>query len=200
MFKSFFSRKKEKDSENNYCLIVGLGNPGEKYENTRHNIGFKAVDQIASDFQFQSKFNAKISKKSINDKKIIVAKPCSFMNLSGQPISKIINFYKIPFHEIIVIHDDIDIPLGKIKIVKNKGDGGHKGIKSIIQKIGNKSFIRIRIGVCPEKKPKNPEVFVLEKFKEEEESTVNSTLKETTKAIDMLTKQGIDKTASLFNK
>ncbi len=207
MFKSLFSKnkKKDKNSKDSCYLFAGLGNPGEKYKNTRHNIGFEAISKIASNFQFpssnfNSKFNAQISRGSINNQESIIAKPLSFMNLSGIPISKIVRFYKIPFENVIVIHDDIDIPLGKIRITKNKGSGGHKGVMSIIQKIGNKNFIRIRVGVCPNKKPENPEVFVLQKFKKEEENTVSKTLKEIIEAIDMLTKEGIDKTASLFNK
>ncbi len=186
-------------------LIVGLGNPGEKYNNTRHNIGFKAVEKIAANFQFptskyQSKFNVQMSRQVINNKDIIIVKPLFFMNLSGEPVSKIAQFYKIPFQNIIIIHDDIDIPLGKIKIIKNKGAGGHKGIISIIQKIGNKSFIRIRIGICPEKKPENPEIFVLQKFKKEEELLVKDVSTKVVKSVDMIINEGIDKSASFFNK
>jgi peptidyl-tRNA hydrolase, PTH1 family len=186
-------------------LIAGLGNPGEKYKNTRHNIGFKAIEKIATNFQFptseyQSKFNVQISRQLINGKNIIIAKPLSFMNLSGEPISKIAQFYKMPFQNIIIIHDDIDIPLGKIKIIKNKGAGGHKGIISIIQKIGNKGFIRIRIGICPEKKPINPEIFVLQKFKKEEESLVKDALIKVVESVDMIINEGVDKSASFFNK
>ena len=121
------------------------------------------------------------------------------MNLSGDSVLKIAQFYKINPENIIIIHDDIDIYLGKIKIAKNKGPGGHKGIRSIIQKIGNKEFIRIRIGICPSKKPTNTESFVLKKFKKEELEIVNDSLNKTTKAIKMIIEEGVDKSASLFN-
>ncbi len=133
-------------------LIVGLGNPGKKYQNTRHNIGFKAVNEIAANFEFiewQIIFNTQISKGKINEKNIILAKPQTFMNLSGRSVSEIARFYKIKSENIIVIHDDIDLPLGKIRIVKSRGAAGHKGVGSIIKELGKKNFIRFRIGIQP---------------------------------------------------
>ena len=185
-------------------LIAGLGNPGEKYENTRHNIGFKAIDEIISEFNlplldFKPNLSAGVSKGEINKEKIIIAKPNSFMNLSGNSISKIIRFYRVPLNKIIIIHDDIDIVLGKIKIITNRGSGGHKGIESIIKNIGNKNFIRIRIGNSPEKKPLNTEVFVLKKFKEEELKIINKSLKKTNEAIILIIKEGVEKANSLLN-
>ncbi len=185
-------------------LIVGLGNPGEKYENTRHNVGFKAVDEIINEFSlplldFKSNFNAEISKGEINKKKVIVVKPSSFMNLSGNSVSKIIQFYKITLNEVIIIHDDVDIVIGKIKIATNRGSGGHKGIESIIKNIGNKNFTRIRVGISPEKKPKNTEIFVLKKFKKEEKETINKSLTKIIQAINLITKDEIKKASSLLN-
>ncbi len=186
-------------------LIVGLGNPKEKYENTRHNIGFKAINEVATGFNFpdsnfQSSFNAEISKGTIKDKDVFLVKPLTFMNLSGKSVAKIARFYKIKPAKIIVIHDDIDISLGKIKIVKNRGAGGHRGIESIIRELGSKNFTRIRIGISPEKKPLNAEIFVLQKFKEEEKASVNKTLQKTVKIVDMIMEEGLEKTASLFNE
>jgi len=133
-------------------LIIGLGNPGKEYEKTRHNAGFLAVDKIIENFQFsifnfQLKFNAEISQGIINNEKVISVKPQTFMNGSGQAVKAIADYYKIKPEDIIVIHDDLDIPLGKYKISKGKSSAGHKGVQSIIDLLGTKNFTRIRIGI-----------------------------------------------------
>lgn len=130
-------------------LIVGLGNPGTKYENTRHNIGFQVVDKIVSKLKISdtsTKFNAQVYKTSINDKKIILIKPQTFMNDSGKSVSQFVNFYKVPIKNIFVIYDDIDMELGKFRIKSGGSDGGHNGIKSINSFITN-DYIKIKIGI-----------------------------------------------------
>lgn len=169
-------------------LIIGLGNPGEKYEKTRHNAGFLAVDKVVSSVKYQVlntslKFNAEISHGVINNEKIILAKPQTFMNNSGQAIQTILDYYKISLEDIIVIHDDLDIAIGKYKISKNRGSAGHKGVQSIIDYLGTKDFMRIRIGIGENSKVQDlansrvqistskkipVEKFVLEKFSTEE--------------------------------
>jgi len=187
-------------------LIVGLGNPGKKYQLTRHNIGSRAVDEIATNFQFpifnfQSIFNAKISKGTFKGKNIILAKPQTFMNLSGKSVKTLISFYKITRTGLVVIHDDIDLPLGKIKIVKNRGAAGHKGVESIVKVINSKNFVRFRIGILPKTgKPKNPENFVLQKFNKDEEKTVKEVIKKTAEAIEFSLKTGLEKAMSKYNK
>lgn len=159
-------------------IIVGLGNPGKKYLNTRHNIGFETIDQFAKEnkfpeFKMAKKFNALISK----EKEVILAKPQTFMNNSGQPIKALFSFYKPK--ELIIIHDDIDLSLGKIRISKNRGSAGHKGVESTIKELGTKNFIRIRIGIQPEKGiPQNVEKFVLQKFKKQEKELINQTIQQ----------------------
>jgi len=166
-------------------LIIGLGNPGEKYEKTRHNAGFLAVDKIADNFQFPSfefhgKFNAEISQDLIGSEKVILAKPQTFMNNSGEAIRAILDYYKMGPESVIVIHDDLDIAIGKYRISKNRGSAGHRGIQSIIDYLGTKDFTRVRIGigikynglaVLFEKenhKKISIEKFVLQKFSDEE--------------------------------
>ncbi len=154
-------------------LIIGLGNPGKEYKKTRHNAGFLAIDKIADSFQFpvssfQSKFNAEISEGIINNEKIILAKPQTFMNNSGQAVQAVSDYYKINPEDIIVIHDDLDIPIGEYKISKNKNSGGHKGVQSIIDYLGTKDFTRIRIGIGTENKKTPTEKFVLERFSKDE--------------------------------
>ena len=164
-------------------LIVGLGNPGEKYKKTRHNAGFLAVDELVLSIKYQvlstqSKFNAEILNGAVDDKKIIFAKPQTFMNNSGETIGAIVNYYKINTEDIIIIHDDLDIPLGEYKISKNKNSGGHKGVQSIIDHLSTKDFTRIRIGIMIENKKTPTEKFVLEKFSIEEMGIVNKMIRE----------------------
>jgi len=153
-------------------LIVGLGNPGKQYEKTRHNIGFIVIDKISqelqsSTFKMQEKFKAKISEINKNEKKTIFAKPQTFMNNSGESVRALIDFYKInPKTDLIVIHDDKDIPLGTIKVQKNKSAAGHNGIKSIITHLNTQNFTRVRFGVAPEdpRRIGDTAQFVLKKF------------------------------------
>jgi len=157
-------------------IIVGLGNPGEKYINTRHNIGFDVVDEIAKEnnfpkFKLVKKYNALISEKN----NIVLVKPQTFMNESGKTVKRLskirprINYPRSDLGDLIVIHDDIDLKVGEIKIVKNRGSAGHKGAESIIKELGTRDFIRVRIGIQPKKgKPKDIERFVLEKFEEKD--------------------------------
>lgn len=172
-------------------LIVGLGNPGEKYKTTRHNVGFLAVEKIRlsnefDDWNFNKKFNTKISKGIINKENTILIKPQTFMNNSGSAVLGVSNFYKIKPENIMVIHDDIDIPLGEVKKQKDRGHGGHNGIKSIIEKLGTQNFKRIRIGINPSIKNGESlletytEKFVLQKFKPNELKTINATIESLT--------------------
>ena len=167
-------------------LIIGLGNPGKEYKKTRHNAGFLTIDKIISNIQYpisSSKFNADISQGIIDDEKIILAKPQTFMNNSGQAVRAVLDYYKIDPKDIIVIHDDLDIPLGEYKISKNKNSGGHKGVQSIIDHLGTKDFTRFRIGIMIENKKTPTEKFVLERFSKEEMEVVNGVIEEITKNI-----------------
>lgn len=162
-----------------HILIAGLGNPGEFYEDTRHNIGFNIIDAIAKDLdfpQFSSKFSALISSKIIKNDKITLLKPQSYMNLSGEPIAKAINFYKIDLNNFIVIHDDLDLALAKVKIKIAGGSGGHNGIKSIDQHIGL-GYYRVRIGIGKPLHKQDTSNFVLKKFSKEEQQQLAPLIK-----------------------
>jgi PTH1 family peptidyl-tRNA hydrolase len=173
-------------------LIVGLGNPGTKFERTRHNLGFRVINQLAQEigignWKEETKFNALIAQGSFNDQKITLAKPKTFMNNSGLAVQAIANYYKIPIEEILIVHDDIDLLLGEIKIQKGRGSAGHKGVQSIINHLGTKDFIRIRIGIKPENNKLleiETEKFVLQKFTLQEEKIIQETIK---KAAALLT-------------
>ena len=149
-------------------LIVGLGNPGKKYKNTRHNVGFKAIDEL--------------KKQKLEG--AVLAKPKTFMNQSGRAVREMIRNLKLEIRNLIVVHDDIDLPLGKFKIQKSRGAAGHKGVQSIINELKTKDFWRIRIGICPKTgKPKNVEKFVLQKFTREEEKTIKEVIKKATSEV-----------------
>ncbi|MDP3057039.1 MAG: aminoacyl-tRNA hydrolase [bacterium] len=174
-------------------LIIGLGNPGEKYKKTRHNAGFMALDKIAANFPLDSargkqlKFNAEISEGMIDGEKIILAKPQTFMNESGKAVKAIADYYKINVADIIVIHDDLDIQLGKYKIARGRTSAGHKGVQSIIDALETKDFTRIRIGIGIEDKPLDKlgakqiltKEFVLENFTAEEQKIINAVVEKT---------------------
>jgi len=190
-------------------LIVGLGNPGKIYQKTWHNFGWLVLDLLQkkwkeeydfSEWEKSKKFKAEISKGEIKNKTIILAKPLTLMNLSGQAIKNLISYYKIEPKDLIVIHDDIDIPLSKIKMVKNREAAGHKGVQSIISELGTKNFIRLRIGIQPKKgKPKNVEKFVLLKFNEQEEKIIKKIIEESIETIEITVIQGLEKAMNEFN-
>ena len=158
-------------------LVVGLGNPGEKYALTRHNIGFMAVDVIVNEFNsrtWQKKFNSLIRIHAIENSKILFIKPLTYMNLSGLAVQLAMNYYRISRENVVVFHDDIDIPLGTIRLKKGGSHGGHNGLKSIIDKVGQ-DFIRVRIGVS---RPETKDVshYVLSEFSEPEMNILNKSL------------------------
>ena len=159
-------------------LIIGLGNPGKQYEKSRHNAGFLMLDKIKeqfdfSDFKQEKSFNAELSEKIMDDNKIILAKPQTFMNNSGEAVQKMMAFYKLTPEDILVIHDDLDIAIGKYKIAEDSRSAGHNGVQNIIDIIGTQTFRRIRVGIGQTEGEAlvcrlNVHDFVLEKFTQEE--------------------------------
>lgn len=128
-------------------LVVGLGNPGKEYNLTRHNVGFMILDNFLGDVKWSTKFNGLYYERNINDEKYIFVKPQSYMNLSGSVVKKFINFYKIDSKDLLVIHDDLDLPVGKYRIKINSSAGGHNGIKDIISCLNTNEFVRLKIGI-----------------------------------------------------
>jgi len=156
-------------------LILGLGNPGKKYQNTRHNIGFAAIDFLFEEWlkdegftawHEDKKFQAEISEGNLNGEKIILAKPQTFMNNSGASTSVLVNFYKTKPENVVVIHDDLDIAFGEIKVQTDRSSAGHNGVKSIIERLGTQAFTRIRVGVAKTDRAKQGDSadYVLNKF------------------------------------
>jgi peptidyl-tRNA hydrolase, PTH1 family len=137
-------------SLNKLKLVVGLGNPGAEYRNTRHNAGFLVVDKIALDFNIavtNKKFDLVFGRGWVKDVEILLAKPMAFMNRSGPPVQKLANYYRIQCEDMLVIHDDIDLAYGRIKIKEKGGHGGHNGLRSLMDAFGRGDFVRLRIGV-----------------------------------------------------
>ena len=132
-------------------LIVGLGNPDKEYTNTRHNIGFRVINEYLSahqkDITWQNKFNALYTTLTLNNEKFLFIKPQTYMNLSGDSLVQFVNFYKVPLKDILVIHDDLDLPIGNYRLKINSSSGGHNGIKSIIERLGSNEFARLKIGI-----------------------------------------------------
>lgn len=128
-------------------LVVGLGNPGKEYNLTRHNVGFMILDNFLGEVKWSTKFNGLYYERNINDEKYIFVKPQSYMNLSGSVVKKFINFYKIDSKDLLVIHDDLDLPVGKYRIKINSSAGGHNGIKDIISCLNTNEFVRLKIGI-----------------------------------------------------
>jgi PTH1 family peptidyl-tRNA hydrolase len=160
-------------------LIVGLGNPGSKYNQTRHNVGFMALDYLAEKagavFK-ESKWDAEFVKTSLWSNPVLLAKPTSYMNLSGRPVSSIASLYQIQPEQIVVVHDDLDLDVGRVKIVRDRGAGGHNGIKSIIEHLGTREFTRIRVGIGRPEGQVPPASFVLSRFGSEELANISPAL------------------------
>lgn len=157
-------------------LIVGLGNPGKEYQNTRHNFGFMAIDHaINGKYKLQTKNKYEYAKEIIAGETVIFLKPLSYMNLSGSAVSEIINFYKIDIKDVLIIFDDLDSDFGKIKLKTNSSSGGHNGVKDIINKLGTKDFARIKLGINNEYK-RDVKSFVLSKFSKSETGEINEIL------------------------
>ncbi|EKY27247.1 aminoacyl-tRNA hydrolase [Clostridium celatum] len=181
-------------------LIVGLGNPGSEYNGTRHNIGFEAVDYIADKYNIELnriKFKGIFGEGLINGKKVILLKPTTYMNLSGESIREVVNFYKISNEEIIVIYDDISLDVGRLRIREKGSHGGHNGIKSIIANLGTDVFPRVKIGVGAPKG--NLVSHVLGKFNEEEINVLRKTLIATEEAVNVMLKNDVKDAMNKFN-
>lgn len=168
---------KKKVTNNKTTLIVGLGNPGEKYESTRHNIGFSFIDKFSEQIDChitESKFNSLYSSVNQEDRKLLLLKPQTYMNESGVAVKKVKDFFKISSNQTIVIYDDLDLQVGQIKIKDTGGSGGHNGVNSIIENIGNNNFIRIRIGIGKPLEKSMTNKYVLSKFTKDESKIVNN--------------------------
>ena len=160
---------------NRLRLVVGLGNPGNTYEDTRHNAGFMVADKIAQDFNIsfnKTKFDAIFGRGFIEDVDVLLVKPMAFMNRSGPPLQKLAHYFRIPGEDMLVIHDDIDLAFGRLKIKEKGGHGGHNGIRSIMDAFGGGDFVRLRIGVGRSEAEGNVTDHVLGRFSDDKAEMV----------------------------
>ncbi len=185
-------------------LIVGLGNPGKEYAGTRHNVGFDAIDFLAykNDVKLNKlKFNAVFGEYNVNGEKVLLFKPVTYMNLSGNAVIEAVRFYKIPIENIIVIYDDIDIGLGSLRIRPHGSSGTHNGMKSLIYQLQSDKFKRIRIGIG---KSKNPNLsladYVLQKFDSDERTTISETIQNAGLAAEDIIRSGLNRAMENYNK
>lgn len=178
-------------------LVVGLGNVGKEYKNTRHNLGFSILDEYLGKVNWKIKMEAYIYKDE--EKDVLFVKPMTYMNLSGLAVAKIVKYYKIAIKDILVIVDDLDLPVGSYKVKKNSSSGGHNGIKSIINELNTEEFGRLKIGIG-----KNPSIptdkYVLGKFTKIEEELIKSNLPKYLKVIDLFINNDIDYTISNYKE
>lgn len=184
-------------------LIAGLGNPDDKYKFTRHNAGFMVLDYLSYkwgfDFKFESKFNAQVSKINHNGEAIVMVKPMTYMNLSGNAIQPLMIFYKIAPEDILVIYDDIDMNIGQMRFRAKGSAGGHNGIKSIINVLGgNNKFDRLKIGIGPQP-PIPSEAFVLQNFTQEQLAELKEVLKKSESAVECYLEKGLQAAQNGFN-
>ena len=183
-------------------LIVGLGNPEEDYSKTRHNMGFNVINIISKKYDIQvnkSKFKALYGTGIINGEKVILVKPQTYMNLSGEAVQEFVNFYKVEKNDIIVIYDDIDTVPGKIRIRKSGGPGTHNGMKSVVSCLASEDFTRIRVGIgCPKFKGDLIN-YVIGHIPDEELIVLNKGVELAAKAVDEIIKNGVDIAMNKFN-
>lgn len=182
-------------------LIAGLGNPGKKYEKTRHNMGFMTIDKLAEKHKVsvdKSKFKALVGEFNLVGEKIILMKPQTYMNLSGEAIREAVNFYKLDLKNVLVIYDDLDIPVGALRIRTAGSPGTHNGMRSVVSNLGSQKFPRIRIGIGNDEQ-RDIIDFVIGKLSKDDEEILNDTIESASLAVECFIAEGIDKAMNKYN-
>jgi PTH1 family peptidyl-tRNA hydrolase len=199
IFRKLFKMDNETQS---HFLIAGLGNPGAQYRQTRHNVGFMAVDRLAARLgvtfsRLESK--ALVTKADYQGCRLVLAKPHTFMNLSGQPISSLARFYKVPYEHLLVTYDEVDLPLGTLRMRPDGGSAGHKGMGSIIERLGTQEFPRLRVGVSRPPGRMEAAAYVLQDFSASEKAQLNAALDSVVDAILVFVTEGLEAAMNKFN-
>ena len=199
-----FDRLKSQDMKGQefYC-IVGLGNPGRQYEETKHNVGFKVIDRLAEKYDIKVnklKNKALVGDGTIRNKRVVLVKPQTFMNLSGESVREIVNFYKIPQERFVVIFDDISLAPGSVRIREKGSHGGHNGIRNIIDQMGTDQFYRIKVGVGEKPSGWDLADYVLSKFNEEDMPAMDEGMDKAVKGVELMLTRGIAEAANRVNQ
>ena len=199
----FWRKKKKSPAEEVMYLIVGLGNPGEKYEYTRHNVGFMVIDKMDKDLDIRvnkSKHQGMLGTGKLNGKSIALIKPLTYMNRSGDCIRAALNFYKLSPANLIVLVDDVNLPLGDIRIRERGSAGGQNGLKDIIAKLGTDEFIRVRVGIDPKPEGWKMADYVLSRFWEDDVPAMEEGISKACEAVLKIINDGPSAAMNLFNK
>ncbi|MEE2903645.1 MAG: aminoacyl-tRNA hydrolase [Myxococcota bacterium] len=184
-------------------LIVGLGNPGGEYDETRHNVGFQVIDELKRQFShavFDKKFKGLVTRARIGGEDAILLKPMTYMNLSGESVGPAAGFYKIPPEDIIVVHDELDIEPGRIKLKKGGGHGGHNGLKSLVKHLPNANFTRVRLGIGRPPPRWETANYVLGKFTKQEQPIIEEVIRSATKAVEVILEEGLPSAMKEYNR
>lgn len=183
-------------------LVVGLGNPGNDYVRTRHNIGVMVADAFSESNNInlnQTKFKAIIGKGAMGGEEIIIAKPQTYMNRSGESVSSLLSFFKLTPLDCIVICDDLELPLGKIRVRGNGGHGGHNGLRSIIELTGSQEFVRVRVGIGRPNDPSRVSDYVLSPFSKEEKPIIEEAIEKAARTVETIIRDGVEAAMNKFN-
>jgi PTH1 family peptidyl-tRNA hydrolase len=183
-------------------LIVGLGNPGKGYSHSRHNVGFLVLESLAKRFDIdvhRKKFDSLMGKGVVSDSSVVLVKPQTFMNLSGVAVEKFVRFFTVHMEEVIVVHDDLDLPFNDIRIKMGGGDGGHKGLRSIIDCLGESDFVRVRLGIDKPEQKEMVERYVLERFSEDEMKMLPRLVARACDAVGEIISSGTQAAMNKFN-
>lgn len=202
LFNLLRQSQKQPETTGESFLVVGLGNPGREYRNTRHNIGFLAIDALAKSMNIvlgKVQNKALVGLGNINGNKVILVKPQTYMNLSGQAVGGLLNFYKISTEHLLVIHDDIDLPFGTIRIRPGGGSAGQRGVKSIIERVGTQEFARIRLGVGRPPGQMDAAAYVLQSFSKEDEEFLVQFLSTAAEAASEFVNNGLNAAMNRYN-
>ena len=184
-------------------LVVGLGNPGREYDDTRHNVGFRVVDKVADRAAIgvdEKKFRARVGRGRLAGDAIMLMKPQTYMNVSGESVGPALGFYKLTTEDVIVLHDDLDIAPGRLKLKRGGGHGGHNGLRSLIKHLPDDRFMRIRIGIGRPPPQWDPADYVLSKFRSDEWSAIDEALAKAADAVEAICQDGIQKAMAIYNQ
>ena len=195
-------RNQESKGQEFYC-IVGLGNPGRQYEETKHNVGFKVIDRLAEKYDIKvDKFKNKafVGDGTIRNNRVLLVKPQTYMNLSGESVREIVNFYKIPQERFVVIFDDTSLPCGSVRIREKGSHGGHNGIRNIIDQMGTDQFYRIKVGIGEKPSGWDLADYVLGKFNEDDLPAMDEGMDKAVKGVELMLSRGIAEAANRVNQ